>query len=142
MAVLLNEIRDCLKEMSVLLKEKRDCIEEILCRLKEIQNCLKEMNVLPIEIPIVLCGMNDCRTETNDCPKEIRVCLKINKRTSYRNALSPLGLAFNGGSTRRLGEGDKLSTISRLSKSKFPFNEPPKPGLRVAEVALNPPKGG
>ena len=60
------------------------------------------MNVLPIEIPIVLCEMNDChketrdcRTETNDCPKEIRVCLKINKRTSYRNALSPLGLAFN-----------------------------------------------
>ncbi len=36
--------------------------------------------------------------------------------------------------TRRPGFPDKLSTISCLLKYKFPFNEPPKPGLWVAEV--------
>ena len=48
--------------------------------------------------------------------------------------MSNLQLKPTEEATRRPGFPDKLSTKSCLLKSKFPFNEPPKPGLRVAEV--------
>jgi len=47
-------------------------------------------------------------------------------------------LAHNVGSYTQAGIlPDKLSTISCLLKSKFPVNEPPKPGLRVADVTAS-----
>ena len=44
-------------------------------------------------------------------------------------------MAYNVGSYTQDGIlPDKLSTKSCLLKFKFPVNEPPKPGLRVADV--------